>query len=102
MNKKVTIENSSGKIVYCVLDGNQSLQSQINEVFGHKQGQGYSAEIDEKEIIIRDYFAGDVRACLKVISIEDTNEEVCFNWKTEIPVIKDGDHVLKIPDFMDD
>ncbi len=81
--RKLTIKNAQGKLAYCVLRDDQSTEDQLNEVFGFKKGHGYCAEWRGNTIVIRDYFAGDTRAELEVLSYKKTNLPQTLHWVDE-------------------
>jgi len=81
MNKKITIKNSKGEIKYCVLDGNRDLVQQLNEWYfgGRKSDLGVS--FSTYEISVVDYISWDTMASFDIMSIEDTDMEVAWEWK---------------------
>ncbi len=81
MNKKITIKKNNGQLAYCVLSSDESFDEQLEKVFDLRKGCGLSAVFNDNEIIIRDYFHGENRANIEIISIEDTNEKVSYDLK---------------------
>ena len=79
-NKKIEAINALGKNVYCVLSGDLSFEKQLNEVFSFEKGAGYSVEMSNSQIVIKDYFHGDTVACFEIVSITDTDMEVDLKW----------------------
>lgn len=73
MNKKIVYKTEHGDVRYCVLDSGKDYKSQLEQVFGITPGYGFSIEMHEKEIEIRDYFAGETRSSFLIVSIEDSN-----------------------------
>lgn len=78
MNKKLVYKTPHGDIRYCVLDSAKDYKSQLEQVFGIIKGQGFSIELHEKNIELRDYFAGETRASFPIIAIEDCDLPVCL------------------------
>lgn len=78
MNKKIIYKPEHGHIRYCVLDTNKDYKPQLEQVFGVRQGCGFSIELHEKEIELRDYFAGETRASFPIIAMEDCDLPVCL------------------------
>ncbi len=73
MNKKIVYKTEHGDVRYCVVDPEKDYKSQLEQVFGITPGYGFSIELKEKEIQLRDYFAGETRASFLIISIEDSD-----------------------------
>ena len=71
MNKKIVYKTEHGNIRYCVIDPKEDSKLQLEQVFGITPGYGYTVEMNENEIRIVDYFAGDTRAYFSIISIEE-------------------------------
>ncbi len=84
MNKKLTVINSSGVVVFCVLSSDEPYEDQLGTVLGLHPGQGFCASLEDKELVIRDYFAGETRASLEILRFEDTQEDVCLYWQKYI------------------
>ena len=82
MNKTLTVKNDQGRILSCVLSGEEDLQSQINRfLFGQaKPGGGYSAVLYDDRIDIIDYIAYDRVSSFAILSIEDTDADVTTKW----------------------
>lgn len=78
MNKKLIYKTAHGEVRYCVIDPAKDYKSQLEQVFGVMKGHGFSVELHEKGIELRDYFAGETRASFPVVSIEDTDLSVCL------------------------
>ena len=93
MNKKLKAQNSDGIIRYCVLSGDGDLQRQLNEMyFGAPFGStAFSVSLYSDRFDVIDTIAYDVVATFKILSIEDTNEDVCYEW-TDETTLKKGWH----------
>ena len=78
MNKKLVYKTEHGDVRYCILDPTIDYIPQLEQVFGIKKGYGFSVEMGEKEIRLRDYFAGETRASFPIITMEDTELPVCL------------------------
>lgn len=81
MNKKITVKNTFDKIVYCVLSDEQSFEEQMKEVLSLSPGQGYTVEITDDAVLVKDYFVNEAVGRFEILSITDTNEEVFYYWK---------------------
>lgn len=79
--KKITVEKTDGKILACVLRG-ENLRDEFNIfLFGEKlPSGGYSASFDGKTLEIIDYISFDTVTTFKVISIEETDEAETLHW----------------------
>ena len=78
MNKKIIYKTEHGDVRYCVINPNENLKPQLGQVFGITPGHGFSIEMNEKEITLRDYFAGETRASFPIIDMEDSDLPVCL------------------------
>ena len=78
MNKKIVYKTQFNEERYCVLDPTKDYTPQLQQVFGITPGRGFSIEMNEKEIELRDYFAGETRASFEIIAIEDSDLPVCL------------------------
>ncbi len=78
MNKKIIYKTEHGDIRYCIIDPDKDSKLQLEQVFGITPGHGFSIEMDEKEIRLRDYFAGETRASFPIIAMEDSDLVVCL------------------------
>ncbi|MBE5933666.1 MAG: hypothetical protein E7263_09645 [Lachnospiraceae bacterium] len=78
MNKKLVYKTPHGDIRYCVLDSMKEYKPQLEQVFGVTEGYGFSIELHEKKIELRDYFAGETRASFQIIAMEDCDLSVCL------------------------
>ena len=83
MNKKITVTNDNQEQLFCVVSAEQDLEEQMREVLGVTPGYGMSVDIYPDKIKLVDYFHGDTRATFSILSMEDTNDPVCLNWKRE-------------------
>ena len=81
MNTKYILENDSEQLVYCVVRQNEPIQKEFEKVLSIRQGYGMSVKCSEKEIRLIDYFAAETRAIFKIISIEQTSEELQYYMK---------------------
>ena len=79
--KKVTVKRNDGKILACVLKGD-NLKDEFNLfLFGDKTPSGgYSARFDGEELEIIDYISFDTVTTFKVLSIEETDEAETPRW----------------------
>ena len=82
MNKKITVKRDSGEICYCILSGDTSLEDQFNKwYFGSKHPQnGLCVNFCETSVDVVDYYHAEKMASFNVLSIEDTNEDICLKW----------------------
>ena len=83
MNSKVTVVNSDGKKLSCILSSEEDFKKQIESVLSVTPGYGMSVDISTDVIRLVDYFHGDTRATFTIVSIEDTDEPTCLYWHTE-------------------
>ncbi len=81
MNKKITAKNKWDESVWCVIDGTKDMNDEIDRVVGGVPGHGIKASFNGDEILVENYFAGDVIARLPVLSVEDTDDEPFYYWK---------------------
>jgi hypothetical protein len=79
MNKKLVFKNQLGDVRYVVLAETNDYTSQLEETFGISKGYGFSVDMTEKAIQIRDYFAGETRAEFEILSFEDCDLPVNLN-----------------------
>ncbi len=78
MNKKILYKTEHGDVRYCVIDPTKDYTPQLEQVFGITKGHGFSIEMHEKRIELRDYFAGETRASFPIIAMEDCDLPVCL------------------------
>ena len=71
MNKKLVFKNQLGDVRYVVLAQAEDYTPQLEEAFAISKGYGFSVDMTEKAILIKDYFAGETRARFDIISFED-------------------------------
>ncbi len=83
MNRKLVIKNSSGEIVYCVLRQEEPYEEQLEKVFSINSGCGFSVMLNKKSVVIRDYYAGENRAELEIISFKTTKLPQMLYWEKE-------------------
>lgn len=81
MNKKLTVKNEFGKIVYCILSDTKSFDSQMMEVLSLHQGCGYTVDFGEDFVYVKDYRSNETVGTFKVLSFEDTVENTVLNWQ---------------------
>ena len=79
MNKKLVFKNQLGDVRYVVLAQEKDYTPQLEEVFAISKGYGFSVDMTEKAILIKDYFAGETRAKFEIISFEDCELPVNLN-----------------------
>ena len=83
MNRKLVVRNKFGNVVYCVLSGAQPFRQQLEKVLGVTPGHGLSVEMNDKKVLVRDYFAGENVGEFEIISFEETNLQQNLNWINE-------------------
>lgn len=83
MNRKLVVRNKFGNVVYCVLSGAQPFSQQLEKVLGVTPGHGLSVEMNDKKVLVRDYFAGENVGEFEIISFEETNLQQNLNWINE-------------------
>lgn len=81
MNKRLTVKNEFGNVVYCVLSGAEPYQQQLIEVLSVNAGYGLTVDLDKESVAVRDYRTNETLGTFKVLSFEDTDEEICLNWQ---------------------
>ena len=81
MNKRLTVKNEFGNVVYCVLSGAEPYQQQLIEVLSVNAGYGLTVDFDEESVAVRDYRTNETLGTFKVLSFEDTDEEIRLNWQ---------------------
>lgn len=81
MNKRLTVKNEFGNVVYCVLSGAEPYQQQLIEVLSVNAGYGLTVDLDKESVAVRDYRTNEALGTFKVLSFEDTDEEICLNWQ---------------------
>ena len=79
MNKKYIVKNDYEKLFYFVLSDKEDIKEQLEKVFNITKGQGFTLEYSETQIKLIDYFHWETRAEFEIVSIEDTDEDVCYN-----------------------
>ena len=82
MNTKLTVKAENGKVLYCILNKDEDIISQLETVL-YVHGGGLSVRIVEDEIRVMDYYHDEVVGFFTVLSREDTEEKVSLKW-TEI------------------
>lgn len=81
MNKRLTVKNEFGNVVYCVLSGAEPYQQQLIEVLSVNAGYGLTVDLDKESVAVRDYRTNETLGTFTVLSFEDTDEEICLNWQ---------------------
>ena len=77
-NKKLTVKTELGR-AWCVLDSEKDYEKQLDELFGYN-GHGLCVLFDGKTVRAFDYFCQETMHTFKVLSFEDTDEEVVLKW----------------------
>lgn len=80
MNKKLTVKNTFGKTVYCVLSESQPFKEQLMEVLSLREGYGYTVEYDENHVSVKDVRTNETVGKFIILSLADTEEEVSLQW----------------------
>ena len=79
MNKKITAVMPNSKVNYCILDGNTDTLEQMKKVL-HQFGRGYEVRVSEDAVSIVDIYHQDPIAIYKILSTEDSDEQVSLSW----------------------
>ena len=82
MNQKITARKEDGKLVCCILSGDESLEEQLNIVYFDSPNpkHGMCVCFDGSEIAIVDYYHAERVSAIKVVSIEDTESDLRLEW----------------------
>ena len=80
MNKKLTVKNTFGKTVYCVLSETKPFKEQLMEVLSLHEGYGYTVEYDENHVSVKDVRTNETVGKFIILSLADTEEEVSLQW----------------------
>ena len=82
MNKKITVQNGHGNLTYCILSGDENLEDQLNRwYYGSPNPEhGLCVQFNNSEIAVVDYYHAETIGSIKVVSIEDTDEEPILQW----------------------
>ena len=80
MNKRLTVKNEFGKIVYCVLSGDESFEEQMMEVLALHAGGGFVVDFDKDFVKVKDYRTNETVGTFEILSFVDTDEKVALNW----------------------
>lgn len=80
MNKRVTVKDKFGRTLHCVLDGEGSMEEQMMQVLGLRAGGGFCVDIWEDMLDVRDYFVGETVGTYRILSINNTDEDVKLGW----------------------
>lgn len=83
MNKKMVVKNKFGNIVYCVLSTDQPFEKQLEKVLGITPGHGFSVEMNDRKLYVRDYYSGENAGEFDIISLVDTDLPQALNWIKE-------------------
>ena len=80
MNKRLTVKNEFGKVVYCVLSGDESFEEQMMKVLALNAGGGFAVDFDKDSVKVKDYRTNETVGTFEVLSFVDTDEKVALNW----------------------
>ncbi len=80
MNKRLTVKNEFGKVVYCVLSGAEPYEKQLMEVLSLHQGCGFAVDFNTDHIKVKDYYTNETVGTFEVLSFVDTKEKIVLNW----------------------
>ena len=80
MNKKITFSTPSGKVCYCVFDGNEDYAKQAEKALGISPGYGLAVYWHENEFRLVDYYHADTIASFKILFMEDCDSDVSLKW----------------------
>ena len=83
MNTKLTVKAENERILYCILNKDEDMESQLGEMLLNANGRGIGVYLEEKSIRVVDYFHAETIFSFAIISFEDTEEPVSLKW-TEI------------------
>ena len=81
-NTILKMMNGNGQRVYCIIRKDADLTEELKKVFSVSDGYGFTVEVNEAAVAIKDYFHGENAATFKILSIEDTDEELMYYVKT--------------------
>ena len=83
MNKKITVQNGN-KVRYCVLSDKEPFDNQLNDwYFGSDRLGGMGVVVYSETIKIMDVYHQEPLAVFKILSIEDTEEDVLLAWMND-------------------
>ena len=83
MNKKITVQNGN-RVRYCVLSDKEPFDKQLNEwYFGSNRSGGMGVGVYSETIEIMDVYHQEPLAVFKILSIEDTEEDVLLAWMND-------------------
>ena len=80
MNKRFLLKNEFEKTVYCVLSPAKDYTLQFKSVFGF-DGGGLTVEVSDDAVCVIDLFTRETLGRFKILSVEDTDEELLLNFK---------------------
>ncbi len=80
MNRKLVVKNKFDKTTYCVLSEDEPFIKQLEKVLEIEQGHGFSIDMDDKKVRVKDYFTGETVGEFDIISFDDTNLPQELNW----------------------
>lgn len=83
MNKKVTVKDKFGRTLHCVLAGEGSMEEQMMHVLGLRAGGRFCVDIWENILDVRDCFVGETVGTFRILSINNTEEDVNLNWTVD-------------------
>ncbi len=80
MNKRLTVKNEFGKVVYCVLSGDEPYEKQMMEVLSLHAGYGYTVDLNNDHVKVKDYRTNETIGTFEILSFVDTDEKVVLDW----------------------
>lgn len=83
MNKRVTVKDKFGRTLHCVLAGEGSMEEQMMQVLGLRAGGGFCVDIWKNMLDVRDCFVGETVGTFRILSINNTEEDVNLNWTVD-------------------
>ena len=80
MNKRLTVKNEFGKVVYCVLSGDEPFEEQMMEVLALHAGGGFAVDFNKDSVKVKDYRTNETVGTFEILSFVDTDEKVVLDW----------------------
>lgn len=80
MNKRLTVKNADGELMYCVLSQEKDYVEQLSLVLHMSKTGAIGVKFDGKSVQLFDHFCQEVMGELPVVSFEECDEEIKLYW----------------------
>ncbi len=81
MNKKLTVKNEFGKIVYCVLSSEEAFEKQMMQMLSLRVGYGFTVDFGKEFVKVKDARTNETVGTFEILSLTDTSEDVVLDWQ---------------------